>query len=50
MAGSSSNSMLIVMALFAVILACALVYGHMHPELVDSVKTWFSQMIKIPNT
>ncbi len=49
MAGSSSNSMLIMMALFTVILACALVYGHMHPELVDSVKNWFAGMVKIPN-
>ncbi len=49
MAGSSSNSMLIVIALFAVILACALVYGHMHPELVDSVKNWFATVVKIPD-
>lgn len=41
--------MLIVMALFAVFLACAFVYGHMHPELVDSVKNWFAQVVKIPS-
>lgn len=49
MAGSSSNTMLIVMAMFAVALACAFVYGHMHPELVDSVKNWFVNVVKIPN-
>ena len=49
MAGGSSNSMLIVIALFAVVLACGFVYGHMHPELVDSLKNWFAGMVKIPD-
>jgi len=41
--------MLLVIALFAVILVCCLVAAHMHPELVDSVKNWFAQVVKIPS-
>jgi protein-S-isoprenylcysteine O-methyltransferase Ste14 len=48
-ASSSINTMMIMMAMFAVVVACGGVYAHMHPEMLDSVKTWFSTMVKIPS-
>jgi hypothetical protein len=48
MAGSS-NANLVVLGLLAVILACCLVAIHMHPELLESVKNWFAQVVKVPH-
>jgi|HubBroStandDraft_6_1064221.scaffolds.fasta_scaffold1789267_2 hypothetical protein len=50
MAGSSSSmNMLVVMALFAVILVCCVVYVHLHPEYVESVKNWFAHLGRLPS-
>jgi len=45
---SSANSRMIVMALFLVMATGCLVAVHMHPELVDSVKNWFSGTVRLP--
>jgi hypothetical protein len=41
--------MMIMMALFLVMAVCCLVAVHMHPELIGSVKNWFSEMVKVPH-
>jgi hypothetical protein len=48
MAGSSSSGNLVMLGLFAVLLTCGAVAVHLHPELIDSVKNWFSHMIRLP--
>ena len=49
MSGSSSSmNMLVVMGLFAVILVCCLVFVHMHPEYVESVKNWYAHTVSMP--
>ena len=50
MAGSSSSmNMLVVMALFAIVLACGAVAVHLHPEYVESVKNWFAHLVRLPS-
>jgi hypothetical protein len=48
-AGSSANTMLVVIALGMTALACGIVAIHMHPELLDSAKNWFSHVVRIPS-
>ncbi len=48
-ASSSANSMMIMMALFLVMGACCVVAVHMHPELIASLKNWFSDTAKVPH-
>jgi len=45
---SSSSGNLVMLGLFAALIACGAVVVHMHPELLDSAKNWFSQTIRLP--
>ena len=48
-ASSSANSRMIVMGLFLVMAVGCVVAVHMHPEMVDSVKNWFSETVNLPH-